>query len=228
MSDVIVIATARAQKGKEARLVEALREVAKPTREQTGCIRFSLYQSEEQPGEVVGVERWTSKADHDRHLQGPHFQKLGAALGDVVAGPPDIKWYEIVDDEVPAPPTRSKEAMDVVQQYFELWSKKDYQGSRAYLADNLHFQGPFDRFTNADDLIRALGRLGPIVQEIQTKKILSNGSSVCILYDMMTATSIGTVPIVEFFEVSNSKIQSIQALFDPRPFSALFESKAES
>jgi hypothetical protein len=45
-----------------------------------------------------------------------------------------------------------------VGQYFKLWSPKDHYGSRAYLADELYFNGPFDTFQRADDLIRAVSR----------------------------------------------------------------------
>lgn len=99
MPDVIVIATAKARPDKEKDLERALREVAQPTRQQPGCVRFSLYRSEHNPSVIVGVERWTSKADHDRHLRGPHFQKLAAAMGTIIEGPPQMLWYEIVDEE---------------------------------------------------------------------------------------------------------------------------------
>lgn len=98
MPDVVVIATAKAKAGKEKDLERVLREVANPTREQPGCVRFSLYRSEEDPSVVVGVERWKSKADHDRHMQGRHFQKLGAAMTDIITGPPQIVWHEIIDE----------------------------------------------------------------------------------------------------------------------------------
>jgi quinol monooxygenase YgiN len=98
MPDVVVIATAKAKPGKESELERVLREVAKPTRQQPGCVHFSLYRSADDPGVIVGVERWTTKADHDRHLQGPHFQKLAAAMGNIVADPPRIVWHEIIDE----------------------------------------------------------------------------------------------------------------------------------
>jgi len=98
MPDVVVIATAKAKPGKESELERALREVAKPTRQQSGCVRFSLYRSEDDRGVIVAVERWKTKADHDRHLQGPHFQKLAAAMGNIVADSPRIVWHEIIDE----------------------------------------------------------------------------------------------------------------------------------
>jgi quinol monooxygenase YgiN len=98
MADVIVIATARAKPGKEKDLERALREVTQPTRQQPGCVRFSLYRSQEDPAVIVGVERWKSKEDHDRHLEAPYFQKLAAAMGGIIAAPPQIVWHEILDD----------------------------------------------------------------------------------------------------------------------------------
>jgi quinol monooxygenase YgiN len=98
MPDVVVIARARAVRGMEGELEEALREVANPTRAQAGCVDFTLYRSQQDPAVFVGVERWKAKADHDRHLQGPHFHKLALALRDIVTGPPETVWYDIVDD----------------------------------------------------------------------------------------------------------------------------------
>jgi quinol monooxygenase YgiN len=75
------------------------REVAGPTRVQPGYVEFGLYRSTDNPAVVIGIERWSSKQDHDKHLQGLHFQKLGAALADVLATPQVIFWSEILDEE---------------------------------------------------------------------------------------------------------------------------------
>jgi ketosteroid isomerase-like protein len=114
------------------------------------------------------------------------------------------------------------EALETVGQYFKFWSQKDYNTSRTYLADDLYFKGPFDTFQRADDLIQALSRLAPIMKEIRSRKILCDDRSVFILYDMVTSTPAGTVPIAEVFEVASGKITSILAFFDPRPFVPLF------
>ena len=98
MPDVVVIATAKAKPGKEEELARALREVSCPTRAQPGSVEFTLYRSEEDPAVIVGVERWKTKPDHERHLRGPHFQKLGAAMSKIIAGPPQIIWHEIIDE----------------------------------------------------------------------------------------------------------------------------------
>jgi quinol monooxygenase YgiN len=98
VSDVIVIATAKAKPGKEADLEEALREVAAPTRAQSGCVQFSLYRAAGDRSTIVGFERWSSEAAHQRHLEGAHVQRLMARMGPVLDGPPSIVSYEILAD----------------------------------------------------------------------------------------------------------------------------------
>jgi quinol monooxygenase YgiN len=98
-SDVITIATAKAKPGKEKELEQALRAVAAPTRAQPGCIVFNLHRSVDDPGVIMGFERWASKEEHDRHMEGAHFQKLMVAMADIVAEPPKIAWYQIMDEK---------------------------------------------------------------------------------------------------------------------------------
>jgi quinol monooxygenase YgiN len=97
-SDLIIIAAAHARPGKEKKLEQALRAVAEPTRAQSGSVEFSLYRSLADPSVIIGFERWASKEEHGRHLQGEHVQRLMAAMSDILAEPPQIVAYEIVDD----------------------------------------------------------------------------------------------------------------------------------
>ena len=97
-SDLIVIATAKAKPGKERDLERALRDVAAPTRAQPGSVAFTLYRSSDDPTIIVGLERWSSPDAHDRHLQGAHVQALMAAMTPVLAEPPRIVAYEILDE----------------------------------------------------------------------------------------------------------------------------------
>ena len=95
---MIIIATALAQTGKEEQLKKALNDVANPTRQQAGSVEFSLYQDKNNPNLIVGFERWASEADHDKHLQGEHVKLLFAAMGDVLAAPPVISTYHIINE----------------------------------------------------------------------------------------------------------------------------------
>ena len=97
-TDVVVLAAAKAKPGKEAELESALREVAGPTRKQPGCVQFALYRAVGDASTIVGYERWSSEEAHRQHLQGAHVQKLMARMADVVAGPPTIVSYEVLDE----------------------------------------------------------------------------------------------------------------------------------
>jgi uncharacterized protein (TIGR02246 family) len=97
-SDLIVIASAKAKPGKMQELELALREVGGPTRAQPGLVTFSLYRSEDDPSVIVGLERWASKGHHDQHLQGEHVQKLMTAMGPVLAEPPSIVSYRVLEE----------------------------------------------------------------------------------------------------------------------------------
>ena len=97
-SDIIIIATATAKPGKEKELEIALTDAADPTRVQPGSVEFSLFRDKNNPNVIVGLERWSSEADHNKHLQGDHMKKLFGALADVLAAPPVIATYNIINE----------------------------------------------------------------------------------------------------------------------------------
>ena len=84
------------------------------------------------------------------------------------------------------------------------------------------FQGPLDTFNKADDYLEALKKLASIIQRIDLKKVFVDGDDVCVLYDMVTNTPAGTAFIAEWYQVKGGKITALRAVFDARPFAALF------
>jgi len=96
--DVIILAEARAKPGKEAELAQALSEAAGPTRQQPGCVAFSLWQRPDLPATIMGFERWASEADHQRHLRGAHIEKLMQRMADILAEAPRIVAYRVLDE----------------------------------------------------------------------------------------------------------------------------------
>lgn len=96
-SDLVVIASATAKPGMEAALEQALRDVAGPTRAQPGCVDFHLLRAGGAPRTIVAFERWATPADHQRHLSGAHVQRLMQAMTGILAEPPNIVSYEVLD-----------------------------------------------------------------------------------------------------------------------------------
>jgi ketosteroid isomerase-like protein len=112
--------------------------------------------------------------------------------------------------------TTSNAAATVVEQYFAAFGRGDMAAARRLLWDDLSFRGPIDTFSKADDLIKALSALAPIVKGIEHRKVLVDGDDVATFYDMLTP--MGAAPIAEWHHVRDGKIDAIRVYFDPRPF----------
>jgi hypothetical protein len=113
-------------------------------------------------------------------------------------------------------------AREIVESYRAALGKGDFATARTLMQDNMTFQGPLDTFTTADQYLEASRRLASIIQRIDLKKVFVAGEDVCVLYDMVTNTPAGTAFIAEWYQVRGGKIAALHAVFDARPFAALF------
>lgn len=93
MSELTVIARARAQAGREAEMEAALRTNAEASRGEAGCLSYSVLRGAEDPQLFMTVERWRSKADADQHMGTPHVQSLFATITPMLASQPEIVAY---------------------------------------------------------------------------------------------------------------------------------------
>jgi limonene-1,2-epoxide hydrolase len=116
-------------------------------------------------------------------------------------------------------------ASEIVESYRAALGKGDFATARMLMQDNMTFQGPFDTFNTADAYLEAAGRLASIIQRIDLKKVFADGDDICVLYDMVTNTPAGTAFIAEWYQVQGGKIAALRAVFDARPFAALFGGK---
>jgi limonene-1,2-epoxide hydrolase len=117
-------------------------------------------------------------------------------------------------------------ASKIVSAYQQALGKGDFAAARKLVHDNLLFQGPLDTFHSPEPYFEALKKLHPIIQRIDMKKIFADGNDVCVLYDMVTNTSAGTVFVCEWYQVKGEKIAGVRTVFDARPFVAIFARKA--
>lgn len=76
-----VVARLVAEKNcEEALRIELLKLVA-PTRQEKGCIEYTLQQDNADPAIFIFYETWESAACLKRHMNSPHFQRYVAAVG---------------------------------------------------------------------------------------------------------------------------------------------------
>ncbi|MDN5749601.1 MAG: antibiotic biosynthesis monooxygenase [Pseudonocardia sp.] len=69
-----VVATMRAQPGKEQELRELLESLISPTRAEEACVTYALHQGAQDPAVFIFYENWASQAALDAHLGTPHLQ----------------------------------------------------------------------------------------------------------------------------------------------------------
>ncbi|WP_404405143.1 putative quinol monooxygenase [Jeotgalibacillus malaysiensis] len=60
--------------GKEKALLEELVKVAKPSREEKGCIEYNLHESLENESEFVLIEKWKNQEALQLHIESEHYQ----------------------------------------------------------------------------------------------------------------------------------------------------------
>jgi ketosteroid isomerase-like protein len=110
---------------------------------------------------------------------------------------------------------------DVVLEFQNSLGRGDFAGARKLLHDNLEFRGPFDTFHKADDYLHALQKLSAIIERVDIKNVLDDGNNVSLFCDLVTKT-VGTSFVAELYQIRDGKIASVRAVFDTRPFAAMF------
>ena len=74
MSDksITVIAQIKVKEGMEEKMEGELLKLIEPSRSESGCIVYDLYQSSDDKQTFMFYECWKSKRDLDEHLQKPY------------------------------------------------------------------------------------------------------------------------------------------------------------
>lgn len=101
MGEVRVIARSVARRGKENQLRELLRGMLVPTRAESGCKLYELYESDSN-GRFYFYEIWESQAALDQHVASPHFMHLEQTLGEWVQEPFEVSIVKSIQPAVPA------------------------------------------------------------------------------------------------------------------------------
>jgi quinol monooxygenase YgiN len=63
-----------AKPDRAAALQAVIRDLAKSSREEPGCVEYSVYTDKDQPNIFVFQETWATQGDLDRHVRSAAFQ----------------------------------------------------------------------------------------------------------------------------------------------------------
>ena len=102
MTEVRVIARAVARQGKQDQLRVLLQGMLVPTRAESGCKSYELYESDS-TGRFYFDETWESQAALDEHVATPHFKHLEQTIGELISEPFEVNILNrILSDAIAA------------------------------------------------------------------------------------------------------------------------------
>jgi ketosteroid isomerase-like protein len=116
------------------------------------------------------------------------------------------------------------DSAQVADGFFDAWTSKDFERARSLLHDDVSFEGPIDKFNDADSYLASLRQLSGIVTGAEKRKMFVDGNDVCVIYDLKTAP-VPSSRTCEWYRVRDGKISSIWVVFDARPFAPPFEAR---
>ncbi len=115
---------------------------------------------------------------------------------------------------------------ETIRAFYANIENKDFDAVRALLHDDLDFQGPMDQFDRAEGLVAKLTNVQEATQGFDVRHLFVDGDRACCVYDLRTATPIGSSPVTEYFELRDGRISMIRAHYDSRPWIALMSNDA--
>jgi hypothetical protein len=98
--------------------------------------------------------------------------------------------------------------------YIDACGRKDLDAVAPLLAPDVVFVGPSNTVTGATPYLAVLRRIGPVWVRSDVKKVFADGPDVCVIYDFVTDTPAGAVPIVEWLRIEAGRITAIKLFFD--------------
>lgn len=111
----------------------------------------------------------------------------------------------------------------LVTDYFQAFAARDFARLREVLAEDLQFVGPSMTRARADDYLGALRRLTAIHVRNDIRRVFADGDEVCVVYDFVTDTAAGALPMIEWIAVRDGRIRSIRLFYDRLPWQAVAE-----
>ncbi|MGB3627156.1 MAG: putative quinol monooxygenase [Henriciella sp.] len=93
-----VVAKLKIADGKNAEFEEIGKDLmAKVKANESGTLTYQLYQSKSDPQTYVFMEQYSGQDALKAHGQTDYFKAAGAKMGAVLAGRPDIEYFDIVE-----------------------------------------------------------------------------------------------------------------------------------
>jgi quinol monooxygenase YgiN len=97
---MMIVAKLSVKPDKTKDFIAAAREIIEKSNKEEGCTFYQLYQDPYDPAKFVFVEEYRNQAAVDVHFAADYFTGFGAKIGDLVAGPAEIKIITVAGETI--------------------------------------------------------------------------------------------------------------------------------
>lgn len=91
---VTVLLDLKAQPDQADALVQLFKDILGDTRTYEGCLGIEAQRNQEDPANIVLIERWETRGHHEKYLAWRTETGVMETLGAMLAGPPSIRYYD--------------------------------------------------------------------------------------------------------------------------------------
>lgn len=88
-----VVARNVAKENKITEVIQLYKELVGLTRKEEGCIKYELYQDENDPTIITMIEEWESRKALDEHLKSEHFTRIVPKIKKFMTKQTDMNIY---------------------------------------------------------------------------------------------------------------------------------------
>ena len=95
---LVIVATLKAQSGKEDELVAVMTDLVKAVREnEPGALDYTFHRSQKDASTFMVYEKYKDGEAMQAHMAAPHFQEAGKKMGALLEGGLGIETFEVVE-----------------------------------------------------------------------------------------------------------------------------------
>lgn len=110
--------------------------------------------------------------------------------------------------------TSATQTRRIVRCFIEARNLSDLAGAAAHLSPTSTFQSPMLRFDSSSDYLASHARFQPLVTGLDLISELYGAGEATLVFDLHTATPVGTQRTAEHFKLVEGRIESILLIFD--------------
>jgi quinol monooxygenase YgiN len=93
----VIVVVGRVQTDAERRddLVRLAQDVARASRQESGCLNYELFADPEDEHRFVIVEEWADEAALQEHFRTPHIDHFMRHFPATLSAPPDVQFHTV-------------------------------------------------------------------------------------------------------------------------------------